>query len=283
MNFKQALDEHIKSIYPNINFTMVYGHKEIQLLDLTVYVENGFLKTTICSKPTDNHEYLDVRSSHQQAVFRSIPKTVVSRVRRNCTDDSEFVRARSEYSNYLLRAGYNISSIDNAFQNVQLISQEALVRTTKEIQVKLANAPSKQKCITSFTPTYHPIISEIHKIIRRNLRSAVDFSELLKEILPSRRDRNLKEMFAPSVPYAHRKDREVNQLGSCFRCGSQRCGLCKIGILVEIKKFCSFTLRFKYRIFSPLNCISLNVIYKIDCILRKLGYSGSTSNQARTR
>ena len=77
-----------------------------------------------------------------------------------------------------------------------------------------------------FTPTYHPVISEIHKIIRRNLRSAaVDSSEQLKEILPldtiklsSRRDRNLKELLAPSVPCAHRKDREVDQLGSCSRC-----------------------------------------------------------------
>ena len=127
------------------------------------------LKTKVFSKSTDNHEYLDVRSSHQQAVFRFITRTVVNRVRRNCTDDSEFVRARSEYSNYLLRADYNISSIDNAFQNVQLVSQETLVRTTKENQVKLANAPSEQKCIASFTPTYHPIISEIHKSILRTL------------------------------------------------------------------------------------------------------------------
>ena len=53
-----ALDEHIRSIYPNINFTMIYDHKEIQFLDLTVYVENRFLKTKIFSKPPDNHEYL---------------------------------------------------------------------------------------------------------------------------------------------------------------------------------------------------------------------------------
>ena len=79
---------------------------------------------------TDNHEYLDVRSSHQEAIFRSIPRTVANRGRRNCTNDSEFVRAKSEYSNYLLRAGYNISSTDNAFQNVQLLSQETLVRKT---------------------------------------------------------------------------------------------------------------------------------------------------------
>ena len=90
-------------------------------------------------------------------------------------------------------------------------------------------------------------------------------------------------MLALSVPYAHRKDPEVNQLGSCSRCGSQRCGLCKIGIFVETNKFCSFTIRFKYRIFRPLNCISVNIIYKIDCILCKLGYIGSTSKQARTK
>ena len=115
---------------------------------------------------------------------------MTNRDRRSCTDDSEFVRAKSEYSNYLLRAVYNISSIDNAFQNVQLLSQETLVRTT--------------------IPTCHPVISEVHKIIRNNLRSAVDSSEQLEEVLPlntikfsSRRDRNLKEMLASSV---HRKD-----------------------------------------------------------------------------
>ena len=174
LNVKQALDEHIKSFSPNINCTIVYDSKEIQFLDLTVCVENGFLKTKIFSQPIDNHEYLDVWSSHQQAVFRSIPRTVANKVRRNCTNDSEFVRAKSEYSNYLLRAGYNISSIVNAFQNVQLLSQETLVHMTKENQVKLANAPSKQKCITCFAPTYHPVISEVRKIICKNFRSAVN-------------------------------------------------------------------------------------------------------------
>ena len=40
---------------------MIYDYKEIQLLDLTVYVENGFLRTNIFSKKTKNHEYLDVQ------------------------------------------------------------------------------------------------------------------------------------------------------------------------------------------------------------------------------
>ena len=50
---------------------MIYDYKEIQFLGLTVYVENGFLKTKMFSRPTDNHGYLDVRSSYQEVVFRN--------------------------------------------------------------------------------------------------------------------------------------------------------------------------------------------------------------------
>ena len=35
-----------------------------------------------------------------------------------------------------LRADYNISGIDNAFQNIQILPQETLVRMTKESQAK---------------------------------------------------------------------------------------------------------------------------------------------------
>ena len=95
----------------------------------------------------------------------------------------------------------------------------------------------------------------------------MDSSEQLWKIFPldtielsSRRDRNGKETSAPSVPCAHRKDQELNQLGSCSRYGSQRCGLCEIGILDGIDKFCSLTNRFKYRIYRHLSCISVNII-----------------------
>ena len=90
-------------------------------------------------------------------------------------------------------------------------------------------------------------------------------------------------MLTPSVPDAYRKDQESDQLGSSSRCGSQRCGLCEIGIFAKLNKFSSFTIIFKYHIFRPLNCISVNVIYKKDCTLCKLGYVRFTLKQAPTR
>ena len=71
--------------------------------------------------------------------------------------------------------------------------------------------------------------------------------------------------------------------GACSNYYNQRCGLCKIGNLVETNKFGSFTVKHKCHILRQLNCISINIIYKIDCVLYKLGYVGSSSKDARNR
>ena len=148
-------------------------------------------------------------------MFRSIPTTVANRIRRNCTDDSEFTKSRSEYSAYLANAGYKTDSIDKAFNNVDNLSQETLVQKTKEKQFKATaescNDNSSSNRISSFTPTYHPIIKDVHKVNRNTLRVLLESSDSLKQILPidsikfsSKRYRNLKEILAPAVPHAHR-------------------------------------------------------------------------------
>ena len=93
----------------------------------------------------------------------------------------------------------------------------------------------------------------------------------------SRKDRNLKEVLSLSVPHAHRKDQESNQLGSCSRYGSQRCGLCKTGIQLKPMNFAVLPLDLNIVLLCLKNCISVN------CILCKLGSIWPTSKQARTR
>ena len=100
---------------------MSYDFKRIQYLDLNIYVEDGYLRTALFSNSTDNHEYLNVRSWHHDSMFRSISATVG----RNCTDDSEFTKPRSEYS------GYKTASINNVEHNtlrVRLASSDSLNR-----------------------------------------------------------------------------------------------------------------------------------------------------------
>ena len=102
----------------------------------------------------DNHKYLDGGSLHQESVFRSIPNTVANRVRNDFTDDCESVRVKSKY---LLRAGYHANSIDKALDSIRFYLKN---------QIKVATASFKQKCITSFTPIYYPVLSDGHTIFR---------------------------------------------------------------------------------------------------------------------
>ena len=71
---------------------MIYGYKEIQFFRSYCIYRKQIFKDKFFSS-----------SSHQEAVLSSIPRTVANRVRRNCADDSEFVRAKLEYTNYLFR------------------------------------------------------------------------------------------------------------------------------------------------------------------------------------
>ena len=102
--------------------------------------------------------------------------------------------------------------------NVENLSQKTLVQKTKEKLLKTIaescndNSSNGSNRISSFTPIYHRIIKEVHKVIRNTLRVTLESSDTLKQILPvdsiklsSRRDRNLKEISAPAVPHAHRQ------------------------------------------------------------------------------
>ena len=76
----------------------------------------------------------------------------------------------------MTNAGYKTDSIDKAFNNVENLSQETLVQKTKEKQLKATakscddNSSNSSNRISSFTPTYHPIIKDVHKVIPNTLR-----------------------------------------------------------------------------------------------------------------
>ena len=112
-------------------------------------------------------------------MFRSIPTTVA-------TDDSEFTKSRSEYSGYMTNAGYKTASVNKAFNNVENSSQKTLVQKTKEKQLNATaesyndNSSNSSNRISSFTPVYHPVIKDIHKVIGSTLRVTLESSDSIK-------------------------------------------------------------------------------------------------------
>ena len=92
-SFKLTLNQfndYINSLYPTIKFELVYSERELHVLDLTLYLIDGFIRTDVYSKPTDSHLYLPPSSCHPKHVFKAIPFGVATRLKRNfpCRENS---------------------------------------------------------------------------------------------------------------------------------------------------------------------------------------------------
>ena len=79
--------DYINNIHPTIKFTLVYSKKSINVLGLTLTLENGYIQTDVYSKPTDNHMYLHPKTAHPSHCMKAIPFGIASRLRRNCSSE----------------------------------------------------------------------------------------------------------------------------------------------------------------------------------------------------
>ena len=92
---------YINSLYHTIKFELVYSESSLNVLDLTLLLQDGFISTDTYSKPTDSHLYLPYNSSHPDHCKKAIPYGVALRIRRNCSTNASFVKRCSEYKSYL--------------------------------------------------------------------------------------------------------------------------------------------------------------------------------------
>ena len=56
--------KYINSLCPTIKFELLYSESSLNILDLTLHLQDGFIYTDIYAKLTDSHLYLPFSSSH---------------------------------------------------------------------------------------------------------------------------------------------------------------------------------------------------------------------------
>ena len=54
----EAFTQNINSLNPTIKFELVFSESHLNVLDVTLHLVDGFIKTDVYSKPTDSHLYL---------------------------------------------------------------------------------------------------------------------------------------------------------------------------------------------------------------------------------
>ena len=82
--------EIINTLHLSIKFDYQYSRESVNFLDTTIKITGTRLTTTLYTKPTDRKAYLHSRSYHPKSTKKSIAFSQATRLRRICTDKTNF-------------------------------------------------------------------------------------------------------------------------------------------------------------------------------------------------
>ena len=122
--------------HPTIKFTAEWSKTQIHFLDVTVYLENGNIKTDLYAKPTDTHQYLHSSSCHPYHCKKGIPYSQTLRLNRICSDSRSFDRRCNDLERWLLERGYKEKEVRKQVLRGRAICRDDLLNREKTLQEK---------------------------------------------------------------------------------------------------------------------------------------------------
>jgi len=299
MIWKGSIDElqnflsQLNSLHPTIKFTaeftspfkceidgphdcFCYGTKSIPFLDTQVSIEAGKLVTDLYRKPTDRCQYLLPSSCHPSHITKNIPFNLCNRLLRICSSKETLKIRLEELKNLLLTREYRERPINEAIQRVLNMDREEALKYRQKEENKR----------TIFVTTYNPALPSVSKILQKHWRVMIQ-DPYLKKVFPQppmvafRRAKNLKDHLIrakiPPLPPV----REKRILNGMTACNKPLCETCPF--VQKVNKFKGPFSKNEVVLNAPMNCLSKNVIYCIQCKKCQQIYIGQTSRELKTR
>ena len=96
----------VNSFHPALKYTWEISENSLAFLDIKLSINDNGLSTSVHYKPTDSHNYLLHSSSHPQHVKNAIPFSQFLRLRRLCSDDTDFNNKCEEMCQFFKKRGY---------------------------------------------------------------------------------------------------------------------------------------------------------------------------------
>ena len=269
----QEFERYINSVHPTIKFTVSSSTVEIPFLDVLVRLEDGFLVSDLYTKPTDSHAYLHHRSCHPKHVSKNIPYSQFLRLRRLCTNISDFDSQAERMTAQFLTRGYHLAHVIEARERARMQTRStALEYCEKETNTRVP-----------FVVTHHPSNPPLRTWLRE-LQPTLQSSIRMKQAVPDlpvvgeRCCKSLRNLLMPSLlPFG--PDRE----GGCGPCQRTKCVICKEH-LVQTTTYSSSVTGESFSINNNLSCDSRGVIYMLFCeACHSAQYVGQTGDTLRAR
>ena len=184
----------VNSFHPALKYTWEISETSLAFLDIKVSINGNGLHTSVHYKPTDSHSYLLHLSSHPSHVKNAIPYSQFLRLRRLCSDDSDFSNKSQAMCQFFEKRGYPASVIQTALYRAQQTDrQSALQSSQKEKNDRIP-----------FTLTFHPhnnpvkaIILNNFKILQNDPETSAIFSQ--PPLISFKRDKNVGNFLVKST------------------------------------------------------------------------------------
>ena len=162
-----------KNMKSAIKFEISQSTKTISFLDVCITLNQQTLSTTVFSKPADAHIYLNPKSCHPEHMIRNIPKSQFLRLRKICSDTSDYIKKSNEYLNFFIKQGYDGSKL-------KMLAKEMLAKTPDEILPQKNKRNQNEKTI--MVTTWHPAPKHLSKILQEKYHQHIEKGIYLKKV-----------------------------------------------------------------------------------------------------
>ena len=256
-----------------IKFEVNQSTEIVNFLDVTIKIQRGLLVTSLYSKPTDAHMYLNTSSNHPKHVIRNIPKGQFIRIRRICSDMNDYKSNSNILSEFLVKRGYDRKALTGVINDVARIKREDLLLNNQKVE----KDPQ-----TIFVTEWHPSLSRLSSILKKHFHLLESDQELAK-VFPKppsvafRRPKSLRK----HLVYTQHSPTSKDEAGTCtLSCG--RCKICKA--LASSKEISNPKVKnTTQKITDCGTCSSRNLIYAVRCKKCKTFYIGQTGEKLQDR
>ena len=261
-----------KKMKSNIRYESSSSMESVNFLDVKVKLVGNRIQTSLFTKPTDAHLYLNTKSCHPNHVIKNIPKGQLIRARRICSTNQDFDQNAKLMTQFFTSRGYKEKNLQRLVKEVRSMPRNDLLNNEKK--------EKKQDPHSILVCTWHPSLSKLPSILNNNY-NILDNDAKLRTIFTERptvafrRKKNLSNILCKND--IRQNDRDCSK-GNDKPCKCQVCKLLvKSDSLTNPKN--DLSVKKKY----GGDCRSTGVIYAIHCKKCQLLYIGHTGDSMRER
>ena len=271
--------QHLNSRMDSMKFEADISEGNVHFLDVDVFLDtdSNQIKTTLYTKPTDSHNYINYQSCHQKSCKNGIPYGQFLRLRRICSDEDDYVAKSKQMAYYFHLANYPIELIQSSFER-------AFLQERKELLLPKVQEKDPDQDNLYLITTNHPTFRGVNQIVNKNT-DLLDRSSSTRPVRQAklvqgfRRCKNLRNILVKAKLRQKNKGSQRPQIDN--RCRRPFCIYCKK--INRTGKIYSMVTDRRYTTRHNVSCRSNNLIYALECDTCGKVYVGQTKRRLMDR